>query len=39
MSKLPQLKGKKLISILKRAGFEVIRIRGSQASTLALGCI
>jgi len=30
MSKLPRLKGKKLIAILHQAGFEVIRIRGSH---------
>jgi predicted RNA binding protein YcfA (HicA-like mRNA interferase family) len=30
MNNLPQISGKKLISILKRAGFEVIRIKGSH---------
>ena len=30
MSKLPRLSGKKLIAVLKRSGFEVIRIRGSH---------
>jgi predicted RNA binding protein YcfA (HicA-like mRNA interferase family) len=30
MSKLPRLSGKKLIAVLKRAGFDVIRIRGSH---------
>jgi predicted RNA binding protein YcfA (HicA-like mRNA interferase family) len=32
MSKLPRLSGKKLIAVLKRAGFEVIHIRGSHHS-------
>jgi predicted RNA binding protein YcfA (HicA-like mRNA interferase family) len=30
MSKLPRLSGKKLIAVLKRAGFDIIRIRGSH---------
>ncbi|MGA2061736.1 MAG: type II toxin-antitoxin system HicA family toxin [Thermoguttaceae bacterium] len=30
MSKLPRLRGKKLIALLKRADFDVIRIRGSH---------
>jgi predicted RNA binding protein YcfA (HicA-like mRNA interferase family) len=28
--KLPRLKGKEVISALKRAGFEVIRVKGSH---------
>lgn len=30
MSKLPALSGKELVSALRRAGFEVVRIRGSH---------
>ena len=30
VAKLPRLKGKELISALKRAGFEVIRVKGSH---------
>lgn len=30
MPKLPRLKGKELIAALKRAGFDVIRIKGSH---------
>lgn len=30
MSKLPSLNGKKLISLLQKLGFEVIRIKGSH---------
>jgi predicted RNA binding protein YcfA (HicA-like mRNA interferase family) len=30
MSKLPRLSGKKLIAVVKRAGFDTIRIRGSH---------
>ncbi len=30
MPKRPRLKGKDLISILKRAGFKVIRVKGSH---------
>jgi len=32
MPKLPRLKGKELIQILKRHGFELLRIRGSHHS-------
>ncbi|MCR4437640.1 MAG: type II toxin-antitoxin system HicA family toxin [bacterium] len=30
MTKLPQLKGQELIAALRKAGFEVIRIKGSH---------
>ncbi len=30
MTKLPRLSGKKVIAVLKKAGFEVVRIRGSH---------
>lgn len=30
MTRLPRLKGKELIRALQRAGFEVVRIRGSH---------
>lgn len=30
MSKLPSISGKKLISLLKEIGFEVIRVKGSH---------
>ena len=30
MSKLPRLTGKELIAALRKAGFEVIRVRGSH---------
>lgn len=30
MTQFPSLKGKKIIKILNRAGFEVIRVRGSH---------
>ncbi len=30
MSKLPSLTGKEIVSALKKAGFEVLRIRGSH---------
>lgn len=30
MSKLPRLSGKKLTTVLKREGFDIIRIRGSH---------
>ena len=30
MAKLPRLKGKELIAALKRAGFKVIRVKGSH---------
>ena len=30
MTKLPRLSGKRVIAVLKKAGFEVIRIRGSH---------
>ncbi|HAR42612.1 MAG TPA: hypothetical protein DCS07_08280 [Bdellovibrionales bacterium] len=30
MAKLPRIRGKELLSALKRAGFEVIRIKGSH---------
>ena len=32
MPKLPQLKGRELIRILRRNGFEVVRVRGSHHS-------
>lgn len=35
MAKLPRLKGKELIAALKRAGFEVIRVRGSHYFLMA----
>jgi predicted RNA binding protein YcfA (HicA-like mRNA interferase family) len=30
VAKLPRLKGKELIAALKRAGFEVVRVKGSH---------
>jgi predicted RNA binding protein YcfA (HicA-like mRNA interferase family) len=32
MPKLPQLRGRELIRILKKHGFEIIRVRGSHHS-------
>jgi len=32
MPKLPQLRGRELIRILKKHGFEIIRVRGSHRS-------
>lgn len=32
MARLPRLKGKELIRILKQYGFEIVRIRGSHHS-------
>ncbi len=30
MTKLPRLKGRELITVLRKAGFEVIRVKGSH---------